>query len=157
MWRMGATGHMQLWTCGTSAQWTPGLPASSSPPPQGRLSSKGAGKMRHWLGRGCGRGLLPDPQSCLPLSGKSSEFILPGKKKQNKIKESDSLLGFTGDFTAAGIPPLILTARCCRLRRVGRQGAQAAQELKRRRCSKGVGEKGASLYRPDVYLRNFPK
>lgn len=40
---------------------------------------------------------------------------------------------------------VLLSASCSSLCRVGRLGVQAAQELKRRLCAKGTGEKGGLI------------
>lgn len=70
----GGTTHTRSGgTRGTSAWW-PGELRDSQPLPAPLLQAaspcKGLGKTgRRWWGGGCGRGLLPDPQLCLRLSG----------------------------------------------------------------------------------------
>lgn len=151
MWQKGAAAHnavgepVLLGPTGLQdSQALQGLPKAASLEAEGKwdIGQEGAVGEACFLIHSCacdlvGRVRVPAPKS--------------------KARQQSPLVSW-GDLMGSKDPWMVsLTPDCCRLRTVGRPGAQAAQELKRRQCSKGIGEKGASLYSHDVHLRGFPK
>ena len=119
MQRLGGTAHMQLWSPRGLGLVNSGTPRLFQPPPHGCCSLQGLGKAGHWWGGGCGRGLRPDPQLCLCLSGEGLS-----SRSQTKATISPQ---FHGEFDGSrepgpwdpGCPAAVVSAGWAS--RVGRQ------------------------------------